>query len=37
MQTRELREFVANTADAAYAVSSEGLIVAWNAAAETLF
>jgi PAS domain S-box-containing protein len=37
MQLRELRELVASTADAAFAVDSEGSVVAWNAAAEVLF
>lgn len=37
MQLRELRQLVNNTGDAAYAIDSVGLVVAWNAAAEALF
>jgi DNA-binding CsgD family transcriptional regulator len=37
MLMRELTEMVASTADAAFAVDGNGLLVAWNAAAEALF
>jgi PAS domain S-box-containing protein len=37
MLLRELREIVRSTADAAFATDQTGVVVAWNAAAETLF
>lgn len=37
MELRELKQLVENTADAAFAVDGVGELVAWNAAAETLF
>src|ERR1051325_9521616 len=37
MLLRELKELVESTADAAFAVNGEGVIVAWNLAAEAMF
>jgi PAS domain S-box-containing protein len=37
MLLRELKELVRSTADAAFAIDHTGEIIAWNAAAETLF
>lgn len=37
MQLREVKELVASTSDAAFAVDGAGCIVAWNPAAEALF
>lgn len=37
MLLRELKDLVESTADAAFAVDGAGVIVAWNAAAETTF
>lgn len=37
MQSRDLKQLVDDTADAAFAVDPTGTIVAWNRAAETLF
>lgn len=37
MLLRELKELVESTADASFAVDGAGVIVAWNAAAETMF
>ena len=37
MQLRELKELVANTADAAFAIDASGTITAWNPGAEALF
>ena len=37
MRPDEIRRMVGSTSDAAFAVDGEGSVVAWNAAAETLF
>jgi PAS domain S-box-containing protein len=37
LRTEDITKMVASTSDAAFAVDGEGLIVAWNQAAETLF
>jgi PAS domain S-box-containing protein len=37
MRLREIRQLVESTSDPAFAVDREGLVVAWNAAAEALF
>ena len=37
MRTEEIKRMVASTSDAAFAIDGEGLVVAWNQAAEALF
>ena len=37
MRPEEIKKMVASTSDGAFAVDGEGLVVAWNPAAETLF
>lgn len=37
MRFEEIKKMVSSTSDAAFAVDGEGLVVAWNAAAEKLF
>jgi PAS domain S-box-containing protein len=37
MRSEEIKRMVASTSDAAFAVDGEGLVVAWNQAAEALF
>ena len=37
MRPEEIKKMVASTSDAAFAVDGDGLVVAWNQAAETLF
>ncbi len=37
MQLRELKELVHSTSDASFVVDGEGLVVAWNSAAEAMF
>lgn len=37
MRSEEIKSMVASTSDAAFAIDGEGLVVAWNQAAEALF
>lgn len=37
MRSEQIKRMVASTSDAAFAVDAEGIVIAWNRAAETLF